>query len=210
MDAVCTIDGEMDCAALVHLAQAGDDDAFDRLARHYRAAVVAVTFSRVGNRDEAEDLAQEVLIKVRGKLCELREPEAFPAWLKTIALNVCRTWYRRFVRWPESLEQSAEGRKIADWSPGPLDVLLARERQREWRRALIRLPDANRLALLMHIWGDYSHAEIASFTGVPVTTIEGRIHRAKAQLRRLLRSNAFELLGEPRPKWHKEDRDDER
>ena len=210
MDAVCTIDGEIDCVALVHLAQAGDDDAFGRLARHYRAAVLAVTFSRVGNRDDADDLAQEVLVKAREKLGDLREPEAFLAWLKMIALNVCRTWYRRSVPWPESLEEMPELSRLPDASPTPLAVLLEKERQRAWRRALISLPDANRLALLMHVWGDYSHQEIASFTGVPVTTVEGRIHRAKAQLRRLLRSGAFELLGEPRPKWHKEDRDDEK
>ena len=117
MEAVCTSVIDMDCPGLVKQAQAGDKAAFDRLARHYRAAVVAVTFSRVGNRDEAEDLAQEVLVKAREKLGELREPEAFPAWLKMIALNACRTWYRRSVKWPESLEQVVGATVLVDATP---------------------------------------------------------------------------------------------
>jgi hypothetical protein len=79
---------------------------------------------------------------------------------------------------------------VADRRPQPLDELLAREQQRSLRQALVALPVANRVALLMHVWGDYSYQEIAAFTGVPVTTVEGRIHRARRQLRGLLRDEA--------------------
>jgi len=209
MDAVCTTEGDLNVAELVRLARLGDEPAFDRLARHYRAAVLAITFSRVGNREEAEDLAQEVLLKAQAKIGELREPEAFPAWLKMIALNACRTWFRRSVPWPESLDAIAGAAQLPDRSPTPLAVLLEKEKQRAWRRALIVLPQANRLALLMHLWGGYSYDEIAAFAEVPITTIEGRIHRAKAHLRRVLKSDAGELLGEPRRRWQKENGRDE-
>ena len=172
-------------------AQAGDVGAFEALACHYRAAVVAITFLRTGNRDDAEDLTQEVLVKVREKLGELKNPEAFPGWLKSIAFNACGSWYRR-RRPVDSLD--AQETPIRDYSAGPLEMLLEKERQRAWRRVLIELPGPNRYALLMHVWGGYSHQEIAEFLNVPVTTVEGRIHRAKTQLRRQLRSGADELL----------------
>ncbi len=66
------------------------------------------------------------------------------------------------------------------------------------------LPEGNRLTLLMRIWGQSSYEEIAAFLNVPVTTIEGRIHRAKLQLRRLLRAEAATLLGEPRRRWQEQ------
>lgn len=193
---------------LVTLAQSGDWAAFDELAARFRAAVLAVTFSRTGNRDLAEDLAQDVMVKVRTKLPELRDPAAFPGWLKAVALNECRNWYRRSRPWPESLDGAFP--EIQARELEPLDALLARERQKAWRAALLKLPDANRLALLMHVWGDLSYEEIAAFAEVPVTTIEGRIHRSKVQLRRILASDAAELLGEPRRKWRKENSDDKR
>jgi len=190
---------------LVRRAQSGDDNAFDQLAGGYRAAVLAVTFSHVGNLEDAEDLAQETLIRAREKLPALKEPDAFPAWLKMIALNACRTWYRRSRPWPESLDATCDSEPIPDPDPQPLEALLQKERQREWRRALVTLPAANRLALLMSVWGEYSYEDIASFVGVPVTTVVGRIYRAKTQLRRILRSKAAELLGEPRRQWKQED-----
>jgi hypothetical protein len=68
----------------------------------------------------------------------------------------------------------------------PLDALLERDRERELQQALLTLPEKNRLVLLMHVWGGSSYEDIAGCTGVPVTTVEGRIYRAKRQLRRLL------------------------
>jgi RNA polymerase sigma-70 factor (ECF subfamily) len=88
-----------------------------------------------------------------------------------------------------------------DPSPGPLDGLLARERRDLWKRALLALPPDNRLPLIMHVWGRQSYQEIACQLDVPVSTIEGRIHRAKMQLRRLLHEDAAELLGDSRRHW---------
>lgn len=130
----------------------------------------------------------------------MQEPRAFAAWLKTIALNACRTWCRR-AAWPQSLDALDDALALPDFQPGPLEVLLEREKQQAWRQALLTLSEANRLALLMHVWGGSSYAEIALFLEVPLTTVEGRIHRAKQQLRRLLKDNATELLGEPRQCW---------
>src|SRR5205823_4465075 len=88
---------------------------------------------------------------------------------------------------------------LSDRRHQPLEALLAREKQRALRQALTALPYANRVALLMHVWGEYSYQEIAAFTDVPVTTVEGRIHRAKRQLRRLLQAASGEFACEPAP-----------
>ena len=184
-------------AEWVRQAQAGDQAAFDHLAAHYRPLIRALAFVRTGDGAEAEDLAQDVLLSAWRKLPALHDPAKFLPWLRAIAANACHSWFRRSR--PASLSAPDAGRLLAP-ELTPLDALLARERQRELRRALVRLPEANRTALLMHIWGGYAYEEIAAVTGVRLSTVEGRIYRAKKQLRRLLRDeDATFLGGPPRP-----------
>lgn len=161
-------------------AAAGDRKAFDKLARHWRPILRALAFGRTGDWTASDELAQDVLTRAWERLPTLREPSAFVAWLKTILANACHTWHRRMVKQADALDGQADPR------PTPLQVLLAREQERELHRALAALPDANRNALLLHLYGGASYAEIAKYTGVLVTTVEGRIYRAKRQLRRLL------------------------
>ncbi len=170
----------------VLLACAGDTAAFDRLVHHYRPVLLALTFLRTRNLYEAEDLVQEILVRVWQKLPGLRQPALFLPWMKTIAANTCSTWYRRRPTHTTSLDTETTCQVRADSAPKPLEIVLSEEKQRELHRALLQLPQANRLALLMHVWGNYPYAEIAMFTEVPVTTVEGRIYRAKRQMQRLL------------------------
>jgi len=193
--------GDETDSELVRRAQGGERGAFDCLAARYRGMVRAMVFIRTRDDEAAEDITQETLAKVWEKLPALQERGAFRGWLQVITINACRNWSRG-RQWPESLDELPE--PPPDPSPGPLDGLLARERRDLWRRALLELPEANRLPLIMHVRGGQSYEEIARQLDVPVTTIEGRIHRARLQLRRLLRDDAAELLGEPRRYWQGE------
>jgi len=186
---------------LVRRAQGGERWAFDCLASRYRGMIRGMAFIRTRDDEAADDLTQEALAKAWEKLPSLLEPGAFRGWLQAITINACRNWSRG-VKWPESLDDLPE--PPPDPAPGPLDGLLALERRELWRRALLAIPEANRLPLIMHVRGGQSYEEIARQLDVPVTTIEGRIHRARLQLRRLLRNDAAELLGEPRRHWQRE------
>ena len=170
-------------AALVAQAQAGDQAAFAELACRYRPALVALGFDRTHNFDDAEDLAQEALVRALEHLRELKEPAAFPAWLRSIAANLCASWTRRPAAFP--LDERAAGD-----DPDVVAAVIARHEQRELARALQHLPTANRLALLMHTRDGMSYERIAAFLGVPVSTIEGRIFRARERLRRSLLDKA--------------------
>ena len=191
---------------------AGDRTAFDQLVHHYRPALLGLTFLRTHDLCEAEDLAQEILLRVWQKLPGLHIPALFLPWMKTIAANACSTWYRRRLAHTTSLDTEAARQLPADGAPTPVEIVLSSEKQRELHRALLLLPQANRLALLMHVWGDYSYAEIAAFTEVPVTTVEGRIYRAKRQMQRLLYDEGTAFLtispGHPIPETTKEYTDD--
>lgn len=186
---------------LVRRARAGDRAAFDRLAGRYRAALRAMAFLRTSDREAAQDLAQETLARAWEALPTLREPGAFLPWLKRIAARACLDWHRPAR--PELLSLDSEGLSglPAEAALQPLAVLLRRERQRALQQALASLPDANRIVLLMHVWGGASYEEIAAFTGVAVTTVEGRLYRARKQLRRLLPDDEAALRGRPARRW---------
>ena len=140
-------------------------------------------------------LAQETLAHAWEALPTLREPGAFLPWLKTIAGRACLNWHR--AARPETLPLESAAETPDRHGLQPLPVLLARERGRALRRALAELPDANRLALLMHVREGASYQQIADFTGVAVTTVEGRISRARVRLRRLLRDDEDALFDKP-------------
>ena len=184
-------------AELVIKAQSGDRTAKSALADHYRVAVYAIAFSRTGDREHAEDLAQEILLAALQNLDSLQDPRAFSGWLRSIALNACRQWYRRSRPWPASLSERVKA--LPSHDPQPMEVVLQKERQRELHKTLNLLSQANRQALLMHVWGGYSYLEIAEFTGVSVDTVAGRIHRAKSQMKQKLRARTDDLLLCPRP-----------
>ncbi len=196
----------------VLLACAGDRVAFDQLVHHYRPVLLALTFLRTRDLYEAEDLVQEILMRVWQKLPGLHQPALFLPWMKTIAANACSTWYRRSTLQTTSLDTEPACQFLADGAPKPLEIVLSGEKQRELHRVLLLLPQANRLALLMHVWGNYSYAEIAAFTEVRITTVEGRIYRAKRQMQHLQRDEGAAFLtsrpGHPMPAAMKEDGND--
>jgi len=175
---------------LVRAAWAGDDAAFRRLVESYRHGVYALCLDRTGDFDLAEDLTQDAILKARAQLRSLREPAAFPAWLRQIALNCCRAWQRR--PWPETIVIDPE-----DCPQLTQDVFreaMRREAAREVRAALWSLPENNRIAVIMYYLRGNSYREIAEFLGVAETTVVGRLHRARNQLRALLEARIRDSL----------------
>ncbi len=175
---------------LVLAAWAGDEAAFRRLAERYRHGVYALCLDRTGDFDLAEDLTQDAILKARAQLRSLREPAAFPAWLRQIALNCCRAWQRR--PWPETVAIDPE-----DCPQLTQDVFreaMRREAAREVRAALWSLPENNRIAVIMYYLRGNSYREIAEFLGVAETTVLGRLHRARNQLRALLEARIRDYL----------------
>ena len=163
---------------LVRAAQQGDRDAFDRLADLYRAGVMAVVFDLARRLDVAEDLTQDALCRAWESIAGLRDPEKFGPWLRRIAVNCYHMWRR--LRRPD-LELPEASRVRADQDT--FADVCRRDLERELSAGLRAIPRQNRIALLMRYFGRASYQDIANFLDVPKTTVEGRIYRAKLQLR---------------------------
>jgi len=160
-------------AELVARALAGDGRAYEKLVDRYRPAVYGLAYHRTRDPDEAEDIAQEAFVRAYVNLSKLRDPARFGAWLATITHNASS----------KRIAAKQRERREATSAPPPED----RRRTHVGdtvRQALSGLPCGPRLALILHCVDGYSHAEIASFLGVPRSAVSGRIYRAKQKLRR--------------------------
>ncbi len=151
-----------------------------------RARLVRLCAAISGDRDAADDLAQETLLEAWRMRSKLREPAGFEPWLSAIARNICRRWARRRGRELPATslgaETFAEPRDAVD-----LDAELERAEMAELvDKALGALPAASREAMRQRYLDDRSVAEIAHRTGSTADAVSMRLTRGKATLRRSL------------------------
>jgi RNA polymerase sigma factor (sigma-70 family) len=167
----------------VQRARQGDGAAFDALVQRHRATLIQDALGRAGNHDVAEDIVQEALHRAWSRLSTLRDPAAFLPWLRTIVLNTYRKWYQRRLQAEAPLDDVD---LCADPASPPDAACVSQETADSIVQALARLPQENRQALLLASVNAMPYADIALTLGLPLTTVEGRIQRARQQLRRTL------------------------
>ena len=165
----------------------GDASAFDALFHRYTPRVVSFLTRMVRNRDRAEELAQEVFVRIY-QARDRYEPRArFSTWLfgiaSNLALNDLALAYRRHERaWDEG---AAEG--LHDAAPDAEAFVDARRTSERVDLALGRLPDRQRAALLLRVEEGLGYAEIADAIGASTSGVKSLIHRARENLLSLLR-----------------------
>lgn len=177
--------------------RAGDVQAFEELLEQHRRPVVRVIFRMTQNAAVAEELAQEVFLRVY-RARERYEPAAsFKTWIYRIAVNRTRNWLRDHQEqsWrEESLERDRPDdlpRQFVDPSPSPESRLLAADGGRRLRDLLAILPNRQRDAVLLHKFEDLSYAEIAVVLGCSVPALKSLLFRAYAALRQRLEQEAL-------------------
>jgi RNA polymerase sigma-70 factor (ECF subfamily) len=172
----------MEDAELVLAVRAGDGQAFGTLVARHGARVHALCFRVSGRAADAEQLAHDSFVEAFLKLDQLREPARFAAWVRQIALNVCRMWLRRRPREVELRDEHCA-------APEPLDDTdeLARV-----SLGLGRLSTPHRIVLALHYLEGLSYEEIATFLDAPLGTVMSRLHRARIALRAELNATAVD------------------
>ncbi len=176
-------------------AQHGDMEAFAALVDRHKGRVYRTLYQVVGDANEAQDLAQEVFVKVFRSLSSYRGDAAFTTWLHRICLNLAFDWLRARKRRPLTVPleppPGCEEQRPTDLpsnEEGPEERTLREERRERLREAIGRLsPDYREVVLLYH-FHHLSYQQIADRLGIPVRTVETRLYRARANLKRLLTS----------------------
>jgi RNA polymerase sigma-70 factor (ECF subfamily) len=174
-----------DDEAWVASCLAGNKKAFDYLVNKYRDAVCGVAYHHVGDFAEAKDVVQEAFTQAYMNLPRLREPRKFGSWLYGITSNLSKMSLRN-ARRNISLEEVDSSVNLEDPSADLLRRSEREELKKQVKRALDALPENARLAITLYYIDGYSYREIADFLDVPVTTVEGRLHRARRKLKKEL------------------------
>jgi len=173
----------------------GDDEAFEILVTRHQTSVLNLIYRFLGDRTQAKDLAQEVLLRVWQGAKSYKPEAKFTTWVYRITTNLClnelkssrrRGWFP-FHRSDEDNVISIED-VSPDGSPSAEDVLLAGERNRQISAALKGLPENQRMALILKRYDDLSYQEIAQILGCSVSAVESLLVRAKRNLQEKLKS----------------------
>jgi RNA polymerase sigma-70 factor (ECF subfamily) len=171
---------------LIQRARRGDDVAFTHLHDLYRLLVFNVCLRMLGNRALAEDAAQEAFIAAWLNIRQLRG-DNFRAWLMTITRNACGSQIRRGVRRPaDSLDVALDKGFDPPDAADPARDATQSETMREIERALLRLPEEKRFAVVLCDIQHLSYEEIARALDCSIGTVKSRINRGRKQLKALL------------------------
>ena len=174
----------------VAAAQAGDERAFETIVSHYQRSVFGLAYRMTGDAGRAEDLAQDVFLRVWRKLDSFRLSEPLRPWLMRLARNVCINALKRKRVRTLSLDATAddEGRVWEPPADGPAapDLAETHELAAILEAAIAGLPHVYRVVVtLRHVEG-LAYGEIAQSLGLPLGTVKVRLFRARERLRRML------------------------
>jgi RNA polymerase sigma-70 factor (ECF subfamily) len=176
-------------AGLLERCRAGDEAAWRELVARHTRRVFGLAYRFVGRVDEAEDLTQEIFVKVYQNLDRYREGQgAFATWLTTLARNHAIDDYRR--RKEERVRSAGDGIEMETMPSGqesPLRSLEREERIRLVHSGLRALPTDLREPLILCDLQGMAYEEISAALGIPLGTVKSRINRGRLELARRLR-----------------------
>ena len=170
-----------------------DHDRFEAFVREYQDMVFATAVRMLGNPSEAEDVAQTVFLRAFERFDEIGGSPTAPGWLKTVTTNACLNHLSRYrARWRLFSEMGRAGDE-----PSPpfeetlaaearVDALEARDQQAQLEDGLLRLPEHQRVPLVLFHFESRSYQEIADTLGVSLGKVKTDIHRGREALRRYL------------------------
>jgi len=172
---------------LVARCRAGDREAFAELVRKYQNRILTLATRMLDNRSEAEDVAQDIFIKVFQSLHDFRGASRFSTWLYRVTVNHCLNYIRRRTR----QQQTLVGAESAEWmqeSPAsnPHKRLEQKERWVLVQAKLQVLSPEHRTIILLRDFEGLSYEEIADVLQLETGTVKSRLHRARMELKALL------------------------
>ena len=177
---------DVDDAALVARAQAGERQAFSTLVRRHQATVYRVCYRMLGDREDAEDATQETFVRAYQKLQTFQAHSAFKTWLVRLTVNVSLNERARRKR-RRDLDGAAAAHPASPvLAPGPEGVVLQAETVAQVHQALQLLKPEHRAAVILRDLEGLSYAAVAAALAVPEGTAKGWAHRGRERLKELL------------------------
>jgi RNA polymerase sigma-70 factor (ECF subfamily) len=180
---------------LIERCKSGDQTAYALLVRKYQNSVFNLCRKMVRNPEEARDLSQEAFVKTFATLDRFNPVYAFSSWLYKITANLCIDHIRKqrmkmlSIDEPVDGDEGSIGRDLQDPGQRPDEVSERSEMRVMIRDAVAKLPPHYREILILRHEQQLSYEEIAARLSIPLGTVKARIHRAREQLKGILRSD---------------------
>jgi RNA polymerase sigma-70 factor (ECF subfamily) len=164
----------------------GETRTFGELVRRYQDTVYGMVVRFVGRSDDAQDIAQEVFLRVFRGLDGFKGESKFSTWLYRITWNLCADWLRRNRRPDRRVAGMEEADSLPDGRTDLEEGFLEEEQREALRRALDTLDEKYRSVVVLHYYQKLSYDQIAEILDMPVKTVETRLYRARKTLRESL------------------------
>jgi RNA polymerase sigma-70 factor, ECF subfamily len=175
-------------AELIARAAGGDVSAFQTLVERHRSMVYRIAYQFAGNHHDAEDIAQEVFIKIYRSLDRFRHDAQLTSWMYRIAMNACIDHSRRRSGMAAPFGEEAEQRMLntPEDRPGPEASAYAGELGQVLEHEIRRLPNGQRIVFVMRHHQGMKLCEIADALGLAEGTVKRQLHAAVHRLRQVL------------------------
>jgi RNA polymerase sigma-70 factor (ECF subfamily) len=172
-------------ADLLERGRAGDLSAMESIYEMFKRPVFGLQYRHTMNQAVAEDLLQDVFLKVFSHLREVRDAETFPAWVYRIALNTCYSFLRqKKAQSGKTVPLTEMESQIVDEGSEPVE----RDLRKPLETALRSLPPRLRSVFVLHDVQGYKHEEISRLLGCSVGTSKSQLFKARMKLRVFLRA----------------------
>jgi RNA polymerase sigma-70 factor (ECF subfamily) len=192
----------MDDKILVESARRGDRGAFETLVKRYEAKVYHLAYGFVQDPATADDLAQDIFVKIYCNLAKFKFESEFGTWLYRVAVNHIKDHLRKIGRRKEVSLNAFEDSRLGAHDPGPEREAerLNEERRTAIHKALLTLPPKYSVILTLRDVRGLAYEEIAGVLKISPGTVDSRLHRARRLLRKkmapALHSSGRETEGE--------------
>ena len=167
---------------LINRSEAGEREAFDDLVRKYQKPLYAMLYRMVGNHEDASDLLQKAFVKAFTGLKSFERRATFKTWLYQIAINLAKNVYRDRAR----IEQVPIDDVIIKRDPRTIETMIINENKQLLRLALARLPEKQRITLMLRVQNEKKFEEIAAIMKCSVGTAKANFHHAVQKLKAIM------------------------
>jgi RNA polymerase sigma-70 factor (ECF subfamily) len=174
---------------LIERCLRGDQQAWEQIVQQHWRKVFNVAYKFVAKHDEAEDLTQDIFLKIFKSLDTFDRRANFQTWLISVSRNLCIDHYRSVRKERETIDRDVDPGDLAPVSHevSPYAALEQRDRVSLLREALASLPDTLRTAVLLRDIRELSYQEIADALHLPEGTVKSRINRGRTELARQIK-----------------------
>ena len=178
-----------DTEVLIQRCLRGDQTAWEKIVRQHWRRVFNVAYKFVGKHDQAEDLTQDIFLKVFKSLGTFDRRANFQTWLISVSRNLCIDHYRSVRKERQTIDRDVDANELspAAAEPGPIATLEQCDRITLLREALAALPATLRMAVIMRDIQELSYQDIATRLDLPEGTVKSRINRGRTELARQIR-----------------------